>query len=268
MHPVADEGLVCCALALRYFVLVMREDEVHAAAMDVKSLAEIFHAHGRAFDMPAWPARAQFRLPEILPFLGRLPPGWPRGFPQDEIAGFVLLVPIRIHTGSRLYPAEILLAQLSVLRKARNAEINRAVPAIGIAFLLEPPDQLHHLRNMICGQRHDVRGKNPELPAVFQKCLGIARRVFLQRNPQGFGVLYDPVVDVGDVHDMADLIAAIPQIAAQQVLEHEGPEIPDMRIVIDRRAARVQPHQHVLGRLELLFGPGERVVEAQHRGLS
>src|SRR6476646_3987527 len=38
---------------LRNFVLVVRENKVDAAAMDVKSLAEMFRRHGGTFGMPA-----------------------------------------------------------------------------------------------------------------------------------------------------------------------------------------------------------------------
>ena len=38
---------------MRYFALVVREDEVHAAAVDVEMLAQVLPAHGRAFAVPA-----------------------------------------------------------------------------------------------------------------------------------------------------------------------------------------------------------------------
>ena len=39
--------------ALRYLALVVREDEVHAAAVYVEGRAEVFGAHGGALGMPA-----------------------------------------------------------------------------------------------------------------------------------------------------------------------------------------------------------------------
>ena len=47
------EGFAGEALALGYFVLVVREDEILTAAMDINSLAEVSAHHGGALDMPA-----------------------------------------------------------------------------------------------------------------------------------------------------------------------------------------------------------------------
>src|SRR5215472_12409845 len=51
---------------LRHLVLMVREDEVDAAAMDVEDLAEKRGRHGRALKMPAWPAEAPGAVPARL----------------------------------------------------------------------------------------------------------------------------------------------------------------------------------------------------------
>src|SRR5207302_10373030 len=60
MHPVAGKILRAAAVmgadALRDLVLVVREDQVEAAAMDVEGLSQRVLAHCRAFDMQAWSA--------------------------------------------------------------------------------------------------------------------------------------------------------------------------------------------------------------------
>ena len=53
MQPVAGELLAPRRLALRDLVLVVREDEVHAAAVDVEVRAEVARGHRRALDVPA-----------------------------------------------------------------------------------------------------------------------------------------------------------------------------------------------------------------------
>ena len=45
--------------ALRHLVLMVREDQVAAAAVDVERLAEIAPRHRAALDVPAWPAAPQ-----------------------------------------------------------------------------------------------------------------------------------------------------------------------------------------------------------------
>ena len=59
MHPVAGERRAFMgAAALGDLVLVVREDQVEAAAVDVDRLAEMRLDHRRAFDVPAGPAPA------------------------------------------------------------------------------------------------------------------------------------------------------------------------------------------------------------------
>ena len=56
MHPVSGERRPAMrAAALRDLILVMREDEVETAAVDVDRLAKVRGNHRRAFDMPAGP---------------------------------------------------------------------------------------------------------------------------------------------------------------------------------------------------------------------
>ena len=51
------------ALGLGDFVLVVGEDEIDAAAMDVEGLAQKRLAHRRAFDVPAGAALAPRAIP-------------------------------------------------------------------------------------------------------------------------------------------------------------------------------------------------------------
>ncbi len=85
VHPVAGEGFFGQALALGNFVLVMGEDEIVAAAVNVDGFAQVVQAHARAFDVPARSSRSPWAFPERLARLGR--------FPEREIAGeFLTLV--------------------------------------------------------------------------------------------------------------------------------------------------------------------------------
>src|SRR5439155_26445242 len=86
VHPVADEGLAGPALALRDLVLVVGEDEVLPAAVEVEGLAEVLHAHGRALDVPARAAPAERGVP-LRPFRLVL-----LGFPEHEVPGVLLVV--------------------------------------------------------------------------------------------------------------------------------------------------------------------------------
>src|SRR5262245_9543120 len=75
----AGEGLGLGAL-----VLVVREDVVDAAGVNVDLRAEVLGAHGGAFDVPAREASAPRALPDELCPLGL------GGLPQREVARVVL----------------------------------------------------------------------------------------------------------------------------------------------------------------------------------
>ena len=73
MHPVVRERGVERRFRLRALVLVVREAQIRAAAMDVEGQMKIFLRHGRAFDMPTGTAFAPRRSPTRLAWLRRLP---------------------------------------------------------------------------------------------------------------------------------------------------------------------------------------------------
>ena len=81
---VSHEGLARGRLGLRDLVLVVREDQVDAAGVDVEARAEVAHAHGRALDVPAGAPLPEHRRPAWLAGLG--------GLPEREVAHVVLLV--------------------------------------------------------------------------------------------------------------------------------------------------------------------------------
>src|SRR5437762_13360541 len=85
MQPVTDEFLSGHALALSNFRLVMRENIIDAAAMDIELITQQRSRHRAALDVPAGPARPPWRGPfYIAIFLV------PR-FPQREISDWFLV---------------------------------------------------------------------------------------------------------------------------------------------------------------------------------
>src|SRR5690242_4144170 len=74
VNPEARERRTCVgAAALRNLILVMRENEVEAAAVDVDGLAKVGADHRRAFDMPAGTAPPPRRIPADHAVGTRLP---------------------------------------------------------------------------------------------------------------------------------------------------------------------------------------------------
>src|SRR5690606_27058959 len=75
------------------------------------------------------------------------------------------------------------------------------------------------------------------------------------------GARDDLVVDVGDVADEDDLVAAITEIAAHDVERHLRARVPDVAEVVDRIAAHVHAHGAGLERFELLLAAGQRIED-------
>src|SRR5690606_16431061 len=74
VYPVAREGLGAeIRFRLRDLVLVVREDQVRAAAVDIDRAAEVVRAHRGALDVPARAPRSPRTRPARLAGLGGLP---------------------------------------------------------------------------------------------------------------------------------------------------------------------------------------------------
>src|SRR5215212_4430484 len=63
VHPDARERLSRRRFGLRDLILVMREHEIHATAMQVEGLAQILHRHRRALEVPTWATASPRRIP-------------------------------------------------------------------------------------------------------------------------------------------------------------------------------------------------------------
>ena len=87
VHPGADERLPCRCLRLRDLILMVGEDQVDRAGVNIDLLTKVAHAHRRALQVPAGAARSDRSLPRWLTRFCRLP--------QDKVAHVILAVLIR-----------------------------------------------------------------------------------------------------------------------------------------------------------------------------
>ncbi len=84
MHPIGGKGLSISRLALGDLILMVREDQVLPACMDIDLIAQILLRHDRTLDMPSGTPLAPGGLPVRLPLLLRLP--------EHEIIGVLLIL--------------------------------------------------------------------------------------------------------------------------------------------------------------------------------
>ena len=253
--------------ALGDLVLVMREDQVHPAGVDVQDvrpplLPDQLQRHGRALDVPARAPPPERRVPRRTHGLILRP----RRLPEHEVPGVLLGVLVRADplAGAGLELAAVELREPPVRRELGDREIDRPVVAdVRHAAGQQPLDQLDHGADVLGRPRLRVRRADPQPVAILleRPREGIhvrpERHALLTRRGDG------PVVHVGQVHDMEDLVAAGLEPAAQKVLEEERPEIADVGVVVDGGTAGVERHPARVERLERLDFPGQRVVEAE-----
>ena len=114
VHPVPREG-VAGRRRLRELVLVMREAQVEAAAVDVELGAEVAARHRGALDVPSGSARAPRRLPDGRGGLVGL-----RALPEGEVARVALAA--RVGVLGRLHRVERLPRERAVVGHDRTSK--------------------------------------------------------------------------------------------------------------------------------------------------
>ena len=94
----------------------------------------------------------------------------------------------------------------------------------------------------------------------------IFRRVLLHADAVAGGVADDLVVDVGDVHDVADVVSGLEKKAVEKIDGDECAEIADVAVVVDGGSAGVHADVVVVDGVEVFDLGGERVVETNGHG--
>ena len=302
VHPVVGHGRRAVAAArLGDLVLVVREDQVEPAAMNVEAVRQRLRlgrqpvlqlvpqkriAHRRALDVPAGAAADRKR--RAVDRERRVPAGLGVGgfLPQHEIAG-VLLVRVDRDPRARLLLVEIALRELAVVGHRRGVEQDFAFRRIGMAAVDERLNQAHHVGAAIGARQHvfgrarlmrrrQAAERGHVLLVLFVGRLGDLADRLVQRKPAGLDLRaivaqrprVDLVVHVGDVADIGDAVFAVEM--TQQPVEHVEDDrragIADMGVVVDRRPADIHAHMVRVDRDEVLLRPRQRVVDPQWVG--
>ena len=248
------------ALALGDLVLVVGEDQILTAAVQVDGPAQMGAAHGTALDMPAGAAHAIGAFPGGLAGLGSLPDG--------EVGGVFLQV--ILHLAAQLAVAalqivQLEVAQLAVFRVALDAEVDIPVLGnVGVAGIDQVLDDVQDLLDVL-----RCTGLDGGLFAVqtggILEVLGLkALGHFLHGGALLLALLDELVINIGDVGDIDNLVAAVFQIAAQGIEHDQRAGIADVDIVVNGGAADIDAvfAGHLRHKLFLLTGQG---VENLHK---
>ncbi|MNK64870.1 hypothetical protein D3C87_841540 [compost metagenome] len=266
MHPhIGHDMRAVGAARLRDFVLMMREDEVEPAAVNIENFTEIATGHGRAFDVPARTTATPGAFPARFIIRGQ--------FPQHEIAGG-LLVGFHRHARARLLFVQRPLGKLAVIRHRPGVEQHFAASRIGMATRDQPFDEVDHFRDIVSGARFDGRRKATERGHILMELVGglFRHRMdgVVQRQmriiPQRPRV--DLVIEIGDVAGIGHMVFA-KDVAQQPVenIEHDDRAgIADMGKIIDGRTADIHAHIVSVDRRKFRFFACECIVKFQAQG--
>ena len=260
VHPVAGEGGAGGGFRLGDLVFVVRKHEVFAACVEVEVGAEVFCGHGGALDVPAGASGAEGGLPRVF---ASAVGGSFDGLPEGEVTGGFLVV-INLDACSVLDAFEVFFRELAVGGEAGDAEVPasvlRLVSAVAGAELLDERD---HFRDVVSGVRDDFGALDAEGGHVLEEGVLEAFAVGADIESEGGGVADDLVVDVRDVHDVADGDPMLPEGATEDVDVEEGAEVADVAEVVDGGAAGVHTQFAAIGGSEGFDLPAEGVEELQ-----
>ena len=227
VHPDARER-VPDAARLRELVLVVREAEVVAAAVDLEGRAEVLLGHRGALDVPAGPPRPPRRVPgRVLVRLLTLP--------ERKVALVLLQRALLL----RDHLLELRAGQPPVVGEAGDAEVDVAVRRVGHVPLEQLLDELDDLRDRLGRARLEVGPPEAEVARVLEEPLRRPLGQLAARDSLLRGLGVDLVVDVGDVVDERHVVARLAQPVAEPHAEDERPRVADVDALVHGRPADV-----------------------------
>jgi len=156
--------------------------------------------------------------------------------------------------------------EFAVALEAGHVVVDRAVvDDVAMPLVHQRLGEIDHLLDVLGGLRVEIGRPDPERSRIVEHRIGVLLRDLLGREAlvlgrelhlvDGFGGRFvGHVANVGDVHHLCDREALELERAADQVVEHEAPEVPEMRVPIDGRAAGIHLHVTRFDRVYLLEG--------------
>lgn len=197
-------------------------------------------------------------------------------FPQSEVVGVAFVALAVQFAGVGHDVVEIAARKTAVVVVGVvffDVEIDRAVRYIGVAGIENPLYERDLFDDMPRGVGFDRRRLDIQCIHRTVVALGVIVRYFHRFELLQAGFLGDfvfalvgivlQVAYVGDVADVAYLVARRFEVAEQQVERHRRTGMPQVRVAVDRRTADVQACTTRSERFESFFAPCQRIVEYQ-----
>ena len=267
VDPVVDTLCVAAGHILGDLALVVREHQIHSAAVDVELVAEVFLAHHGAFQMPSRESLAPRTRPVHDVFrLGLLPKG-------EIVRSLLVALSVKCacsFTGV-VQSAPGKDSVVVILVVFLHVKVHGSVGDVGVACVQNLLDGLDLLDDVSRGSRLD--GWRRHVQQAHR--LVVAERVGLHNlhrlklfQPCLLGDLVLSLVGVvlkvshvGDVPHVADLVAKMPEQFEKHIVGHSRTGVSEVSLSVDRRPADVHSHVSRLYRLEKLFRSSKSICQ-------
>src|SRR5437660_880394 len=255
VDPIPSEFLARRSARLGDFVFVVREDKIHASAMDVERFTQVVDRHGRTLDVPARAAGTPRTRPRWFTGLG--------GLPQRKVHGVALPI---IHFDAR--PGQEVL-RLSFRQTAIGwiglyLIIDITIQSVRVPLRNQRLNHCNDVRDMLCSLWFDIGLNNSEAPHV----LLVGDKILLCNFCRGFpflrGAVDDLIVDVRKVSHVLHSVPAEPQVVPYDIKDERATRMAQVRIIVDRHSACIHPDSLRFQRLEDFLPAGQRVEDLQH----
>ena len=253
VHPEARQRAPAGGQRLRRLVLVVREQQVAAAAVDVELDPQQLLGHRRALDVPARPSHPPRRGPGLVLVLLL-------ALPEREVER-ILLARGALDALALVHLVDRAVGELAVLGQRAHAEVDVAVDGVGVPALDEVGDQRHDRLDVLRRQRLVVGPAEAEALGVVLVVRGHLGGQRLRADPGLARRRVDLVVDVRDVGHQRGLEALVLEEALEQREDDERAGVADVDARVDRRPAGVDADATGVARLERHDPPGTRVMQ-------
>ena len=144
--------------------------------------------------------------------------------------------------------------------------------AVGVAVGLQLLYQLYHVLDVIGGLAYRTGTGDVEMLLIAEERIGVEAGDV----PDAFSGFLSPladlvlavvavsgeVTDIGDVHDVVNLITSMFKCPVEQILEDICSQVSDVGIIIDCRSAAVHGDLSWFDRDKFLNAPGHRIVQS------
>ena len=137
---------------------------------------------------------------------------------------------------------------------------------VGVPALQQPPDQLLHLRDVLCRAREVVRRQPVQGRHLGQEGRHVPVAEGQVVLAQLAGTAQEIVVDIGQILDVDDVMAQVLQVPMQDVERKVREGMPQVTGVVRRHAAHVEAHRALAEWAEGERLAAKRVVQAEGHG--